>query len=306
MKRDLSTKLLEGADGITLYGISPPKRETTAERLRELADQQRARVESLGCDGLVVYDIQDESDRNAAPRPFPFLPTVDPSDWVAALAPLGAPAVIYKSVPGASVAALKSWLTGRSGPVVLVGAPSARVGALKLTDAYAVAREYGPGVLLGGVAIPERHHRGFEEHLRMLAKTAAGCRFFVTQAVYDLNSALSVLSDYALELGRRGERPVPIIFTFAPCGSARTLEFMKWLGISFPRWLENELLGSADILERSVRLCERNFHELKAFAREKQLPIGFNVESVSIRKVEIEAATALFQSLAARSKTVDQ
>lgn len=42
-------------------------------------------------------------------------------------------------------------------------------------------------------------------------------------------------------------------------------------------------------------LCERNFRELKAFAAEEKLPIGFDVESVSIRKAEIDAATPLFR-----------
>lgn len=131
----------------------------------------------------------------------------------------------------------------------------------------------------------------------MIAKTAQGCCFFVTQAVYDVHGSLSVLSDYALELQRTGAKPVPIFFTFAPCGSEKTVEFMKWLGVSFPRWLENELRAASDILERSQRLCERNFRELVDFAKEKKLPIGFNVESVSIRKAEIEAASALFRSL---------
>ncbi len=39
-------------------------------------------------DGLIVYDIQDEAGRTADPRPFPFLPTVDPAvyayDYLAA------------------------------------------------------------------------------------------------------------------------------------------------------------------------------------------------------------------------------
>jgi hypothetical protein len=32
-----------------------------------------------------------------------------------------------------------------------------------------------------------------------------------------------------------GRTPVPNILTFSPCGSAKTMEFMKWLGIVFPR-----------------------------------------------------------------------
>ncbi|MFT3708348.1 MAG: hypothetical protein QM817_11910 [Archangium sp.] len=281
-----------------LFGLAPPRQSTPAERLAEIAAQQRERLATLKPDAVVVYDIQDESDRNAAPRPFPFLPTVDAAHWAdSALAGTAAPRITYKSVPAQSGDELTRWLSGRSGAAVLVGAPSKRAGGLSLNDAYALARTHAPSLQLGGVAIPERHHRANDEHRRMIAKTAQGCRFFVTQAVYDVHSSLSVLSDYALELAATGAQPVPIFFTFAPCGSEKTVEFMKWLGVSFPRWLENELRHAPDILERSHRLCVRNFRELHDFAREKKLPIGFNVESVSIRKAEIEAAAALFHAL---------
>jgi len=33
----------------------------------------------------------------------------------------------------------------------------------------------------------------------------------------------------------------PIIFTLTPCGSLKSLEFMKWLGIDIPKWLSNDL-----------------------------------------------------------------
>jgi hypothetical protein len=37
----------------------------------------------VGIDGLVLYDIDDESDRNPNERPFPFLPTMDPAKYLA-------------------------------------------------------------------------------------------------------------------------------------------------------------------------------------------------------------------------------
>jgi hypothetical protein len=80
----------------------------------------------------------------------------------------------------------------------------------------------------------------------------------------------------------------------------RTLEFMKWLGISFPRWLENELRHSSDTLQRSIDLCESVFIDVQSYAREKQLPIGINVESVSIRKSEIDASVELYRRLSSR------
>ena len=75
---------------------------------------------------------------------------------------------------------------------------------------------------------------------------------------------------------------------------------MKWLGISFPRWLENELRHSSDTLERSVDLCESVFADVQDYAREKHLPIGINVESVSIRKAEIDASVELYRRLSSR------
>ena len=74
---------------------------------------------------------------------------------------------------------------------------------------------------------------------------------------------------------------------------------MTWLGIRFPRWLQNELRVAADPLERSLVLCERIFLEVWSYAQEKGIPVGVNVESVSIRKAEIDASVELLQTLRA-------
>ena len=75
---------------------------------------------------------------------------------------------------------------------------------------------------------------------------------------------------------------------------------MKWLGVAFPRWLENELQFAKDPLSKSLELCEHIFDEVWNYAREKQIPLGVNVESVSIRKEEIEASVELFRLLRRR------
>jgi 5,10-methylenetetrahydrofolate reductase len=170
---------------------------------------------------------------------------------------------------------------------------------LSLAEAYELALSV-PNLVVGGIAIAERHVAKEDEHQRMLSKQDHGCRFFVTQSVYDANSTKSLLSDYALALQASGRSPAPVVLTFSPCGSVRTLDFMKWLGISFPRWLENELRHSGDTLERSIDLCESVFSDVADFAREKRLPIGINVESVSIRKTEIDASVELYRRLSSR------
>jgi len=261
----------------------------------------------LAPEGLVVYDIQDEPGRSGQARPFPFLPTIDPEVYAHdALAELAIPKIVYRCVGAQSREVFSSWIdtvhaaAGRR-LSVFVGAPRGRPrsSGLSLDEAYALARA-APNLVLGGIAIAERHVAKGDEQQRMLAKQDHGCRFFITQSVYDAASTKSLLSDYALSLQASGRIPVPVVLTFSPCGSVRTLELMKWLGIAFPRWLENELRHSADPLQRSIDLCESVFTDVQDYAREKHLPIGINVESVSIRKSEIDASVELYRRLSSR------
>ena len=54
-----------------------------------------------------------------------------------------------------------------------------------------------------------------------------------------------------------------------------------------------------DILRKSVDLARQIFADVRAFAKDKGIPLGVNVESVSIRAQEIEAAGELFEALSA-------
>ena len=146
---------------------------------------------------------------------------------------------------------------------------------LPLAEAYAAARValfFQPGSLWWHRHVAERHVAKQDEHHRMLAKQDQGCRFFITQSVYDAGSTKSLLSDYALSLRTSGRSPIPVVLTFSPCGSVPfTLEFMKWLGISFPHaWLEKRTpsfgrhAGAA-----SVDLCERVFTDVPGLCSRK-------------------------------------
>ena len=183
---------------------------------------------------------------------------------------------------------------------MFVGASTsqANAGQLGLRAAYRLAAVNHPEVFFGGVAIAERHLEKGTEHERLLAKAEAGCRFFVSQTVYDVQATKSLISDYATTFAAARKTPPPLIFSFSPCGSLKTMEFMQWLGIRFPGWLENELRHSSDILQRSIDLCAELADELAAFARSQGVPAGMNVESISIRREEIEASCLLFRRLA--------
>jgi hypothetical protein len=301
---EITTRIRSGQGDFVVFAITPPRRSTPAERLPEIA---RATVERLGhldLDGLVLYDIDDEGSRNPVERPFPFSPTVDPSDYrVDHLQAWRTPAIVYRAVGKYQRQELRTWLTEqdpRRTLTVLVGAPSSgTTPTVSLADAQALRAELNPDLLLGGVAIPERHSRRENEHLRLIAKQEAGCKFFVTQVVYDLNAAKNLVSDYRYECESRGLAPVPIVFTFSVCGSMKTLEFLRWLGIDVPRWIENDLRHSTNPLAASLEQAQATAVELIDFCRRLGVPFGLNVESVSIRREEIEASVDLAARLTA-------
>src|SRR5690606_19855459 len=105
------------------------------------------------------------------------------------------------------------------------------------------------------------------------------------------------LSDYYYLASSTNLNVKPIIFTLTLCGSPKTLEFLKWLGVSIPRWVENELLNAPDILQKSFDISCQIFQELNDFARSKNIPVGFNIESVAIKKDEIEASVELLEKI---------
>ncbi len=290
----LKSRLRDRASGILTYGITPPRREYDDEKKREIAAKQIERVRSLPVDGLVIYDLQDESARTSEERPFPFLPTLDSSEYAGEyLAELETPKIVYRCVGKYDADELTRGLNelDENSCSVFVG-PASRNQATRLTlvQAYELRREVKPELVLGAVTIPERHMASNREHLNVARKIESGVSFFISQAVYNAEASRNFLSDYHYHCLEQGLEPAPILLTITPCGSARTLEFMKWLGISFPRWLENDLKHTSDILADSVEHCLRIFKELHAFGSARNIPIGCNVESVSIRKAEIDAA----------------
>ena len=124
----------------------------------------------------------------------------------------------------------------------------------------------------------------------------------MTQVVYEINAAKNLVSDYYYECDARGVPQVPFVFTFSVCGSMKTLDFLRWLGVDVPRWIENDLKHAADPLEASYQQALTTATELMAYCRTLGMPFGINVESVSIRRVEIEAAVQLAQELRTQLK----
>ena len=303
---DLSSKLADPRGAVLLYGTTPPREGSPEALVQSAAHKLAERIGRLPLDGLIVYDLQDESVRTADPRPFPFARTIDSRVYASLLGRLtGRPAVTYKCVGELDEAQWRAWLaeTARDAAVralSIVGRPSSggAAPAMSLTRAFEIAAAHPAGFTLGGVAIAERHASVPSESAHMLAKAERGCRFFVTQAIYDPEATVLLLRDYARGCRDRGQRPARVIFTFTPCGREKTMAFMKWLGISISEATARAILAAPSPILRSVEVCLDNLRAILVQPGFEDVPLGVNVESVSINRDEIDASVDLFHAVA--------
>jgi hypothetical protein len=69
------------------------------------------------------------------------------------------------------------------------------------------------------------------------------------------------------------------------------------LGVSVPTDIEETIFTAANPVERSVEVCCANLKAILESVDPTDVFLGINVESVSIKKDEIEASIALFDAL---------
>jgi hypothetical protein len=284
-----------------LYGTTPPRLGTSPEAAAGAADKLAARLQGLPLDGVVVYDIQDETGRTETPRPFPFAGTLDPRVYGRLLVErLGKPAITYKSLGAFDESGWRAWLADSPDTKVLsiVGRPTSGVRyPLSLSRAIRIAAEHPAHFTVGGVVIAERHSAQRSEAARLLAKGIEGCTYFISQTVYHAPPTQRLLRDYLRDCRGAGVAPRRVILTFAPCGREKTLAFLRWLGVNVAPETERAILGAPSPLAKSIEICRDNLRRILDGAYRDAIPLGVNVESVSINRDEIDASVELFHAL---------
>ena len=296
-------KVRNRESGILLYGISPPKAQSTPEKIQEIATKGLAILRTLDIDALVVYDLQDEAERTNEERPFPFVSCLDPYTYSTQyLNELSVPKIIYRPAGKFTKDELTVWLNDLSKQTlfpVFVGLPSPdSVPKTTLTEAYKIWREnHQHHSVVGAVTIPERHAILKDEDVRMLDKMNCGVSYFISQCIFNVDYTKKVLDDLVASC-KREKRDMPtVIFTLTLCGSAKTLQFIEWLGIHIPDDTKEQLRTSTDPLKLSVEIATRIANDLADYCVKNGVPFGFNIESVSARKEEVEASLSLLNTV---------
>lgn len=296
---DLKAKLPDPRQTVLLYGTTPPRFGTAPDAVASAAEKLAARLADLPLDGVVVYDIQDETGRTQLPRPFPFVGTIDPREYAKHFR---LPAIVYKALGSMAEAPWRPWLaeTHAMGVELLsiVGRPTSGISySLPLSRAIRIASEPGTGLTVGGVVIAERHDETRSEAARLLAKGMEGCAYFISQTVYHAPPTQRLLADYLRDCRGAGSAPKRIVLTFAPCGREKTLAFLRWLGVNISADTERAILGAASPLARSIQICRDNLRRILDGAYASHIPLGVSVESVSINRDEIDASIDLCHAL---------
>ena len=296
-------KIKDKESGVLLYGITPPKAQTEVEKLKEIAERALNRLCALDIDALVVYDVQDESARTAEERPFPFSSSLDPFEYSSQyLQRLALPKIIYRPAGKFTKEELAQWLQGLKDHgfyPIFVGLPTPDyVVKTSLKEAYEIwRRNHEDHSVIGAVMIPERHAILKDEDVRILDKVESGVSYFISQCIFNVEYTKQTLEDLIVACRNRDKALPTIIFTLTICGSAKTLDFMEWLGIHVPDNLKEELKVCGNPVGRSVEIAVSIAKDLIEYCKERSIPFGFNIESVAIRKEEVEASLALLNTV---------
>jgi 5,10-methylenetetrahydrofolate reductase len=300
----LKARLSDPRASVLLYGTTPPRADSGEDAVRSAAERLAERLRPLPLDGVVVYDIQDESGRTQVPRPFAFTGTIDPRVYSRTLTGLtGKPAINYKCVGTLDESGWKAWLDEAASAygvefLSIVGRPTS--GArypLSLSRAIRLAAGHEANFTVGGVVIAERHTSERSEAARMLAKGLEGCGYFISQTVYHAGATERLLRDYLRDCRGAGIEPRRVVLTFSPAGRERTFDFLRWLGVSIPAETSRAILGAGRPLAKSIEVCRANLRRILEADYSAGIPLGINVESVSIHKDEIDASIDLFHAL---------
>jgi hypothetical protein len=301
---DLKSKLLDPAQSVLLYGTTPPRLGTPESQVESAAARLAERTAPLPLDGLVVYDIQDEAGRTGEARPFPFVGTLDPRSYARLLAErCGRPMIAYKALGLLSEAGWRPWLEQTRNEfgvefLSIVGRPTSGTKyPMPLSRAIRIAAGPATGLTVGGVVIAERHTPQRSEAARLLAKSLEGCSYFISQTVYSPRPTQLLLRDYLRDCRGGGIQPRRVVLTFSPCGREKTLGFLRWLGVRVSPETERAIFGAAQPLAKSIEICRDNLRRILDQAYAAVLPLGVNVESVSIHRDEIDASIDLFHAL---------
>lgn len=290
----LTRILRNGESGLRLYSLTPPGADISTDDLEKINRRRLERISRVPFDGLSIYDVQQENFRNKERRTYEYKEAMNPLNYSRTLSDSNdLPRLIYLVAGKYSEQQLcEIFQEHMDRPFVLVGSPDSQtIGKTSLERAFQLASESDS--LSGAVLIGERHRDGKSEVNRVFRKIERGADFFISQCIYNVSAYENFLHDYADESAARGIAMKPVILTFAPVGTKKGVDFMRWLGVDIPGDFDCMAQISEEFLPFTLSYLKEAADYLIGICEERRIPFGLNFESVISRGKEINASLDL-------------
>ncbi len=265
--------------------VIPPPQEWDQTKVERKAFEISNIAKLLGLTLLNIPEVIEEKSRGQ--RSIPYRLKVDNAEFgqlIRSFAP-EVTVILDKVVPVLEKKDFETWLQTHAPEfqhLVLVGGESSKIqypGYHPIEAAHIAKRYFSH---LYGITIFRRNH----EVDRLIRKTQAGMKAFISQIVLEPETAESVLQSYWKRCEELGIAPSKIYISVAPVSRKKDLEFLKWLGVYIPPETEQWLLEDERKMERkSLDLMERLVQRF----RRLDGPIGLNVEHVMYNNLQVAA-----------------
>lgn len=184
----------------------------------------------------------------------------------------------------------------KANTIILVGGSSSTIeypGPSVLEFGHYIKHNYQQDELFcGGITIQSRRYPEQEkdEPNRLIIKGQSGIEFFTSQIIYDSVCIKLLLRDYSLACEKQNIIPKRIFLSFAPIANRKDLDFLRWLGASIPKRIEDELFkAEIGIGWRSSKVAVTVLEDILSFMQHEniQVPLGLNIEHITRHNFEI-------------------
>ena len=299
------SSFLDGRDLPVLYESLPPAR-VGPDSLDRSAEALERTLRGFGdvVDALLVPQVEDESEAGLKiDRPAKDDAVAFAARYLeVASPPAPRQALVAQPLTQLEEAGIRARLDSMSaagiGALAVVGPPSSEISRASPTSTLAAIACCAADGRLAAGAIAIHARRG--EPARMLAKTRAGARFFISQIYYHAESMTETISEYGRICRDAGVEPARVFLSLVPVISPPTARLMARVinpGRRLPEpaaAIPPAAIGSASI----AFLCRLLAATLEAGV-ESSVPLGVSVGHVTERNVrlslELLAAAADFR-----------
>ncbi len=152
------------------------------------------------------------------------------------------------------------------------------------------------GITCGGITIPWRSvpvspsfaAKPIPEHERIALKQKFGCKFVTSQLVFEFESPVKLIYDYAAYCKENNIEPLTIFFSFCVVPTEKTLDFLYKLDVKIPPGQRFRLLKAASMEQESIELACDMWGSIKDAQRSnaKNVKVGLQIEQIKIDRAE--------------------